>query len=136
MPQWPLLSLATFLPLVGAAFVFLTRGDNEEAVARNTRYVALWTSFIVLVVIILIWSTFDAGTAEFQFVERAPWIPAFGIEFHLGHRRNFTVPDRVDGVPRPDLHPLFVGRHQGARQGVHDRLPGHGVLHHRRLLRP
>ena len=84
MPQWPLLSLATFLPLVGAAFVFLTRGDNEEAVARNTRYVALWTSFIVLVVIILIWSTFDAGTAEFQFVERAPWIPAFGIEFHLG----------------------------------------------------
>ena len=84
MSQWPLLSLATFLPLVGAAFVLLTRGDNEEALARNTRYVALWTSFVVLVVVLLIWAAFDTTTAEFQFVERAPWIPAFGIEFHLG----------------------------------------------------
>ena len=84
MSQWPLLSLAIFLPLVGAAFVLLTRGDNEEAVARNIRYVALWTSFVVLVVVILIWASFDAGTSDFQFVERAPWIPAFGIEFHLG----------------------------------------------------
>ncbi len=84
MSQWPLLSLAIFLPLIGAAFVFLTRGDNEEAVARNTRYVALWTSFIVLLVVALIWINFDSRTADFQFVERAPWIPAFGIEFHLG----------------------------------------------------
>ena len=84
MSQWPLLSLATFLPLVGAAFVLLTRGDNAEAVARNTRYVALWTSFVVLVVVLLIWAAFDTTTADFQFVERAPWIPAFGIEFYLG----------------------------------------------------
>ena len=84
MTQWPLLSLAIFLPLIGAAFVLLTRGDDEAAVARNTRYVALWTSFVVLVVVLLIWAAFDTTTAEFQFVERAPWIPAFGIEFHLG----------------------------------------------------
>ncbi len=84
MSQWPLLSLAIFLPLVGAAFVLLTRGDNAEAVTRNTRYVALWTSFVVLVVVLLIWATFDTTTSEFQFVERAPWIPAFGIEYHLG----------------------------------------------------
>ena len=66
MSQWPLLSLATFLPLVGAAFVLLTRGDNAEAVARNTRYVALWTSFVVLVVVLLIWAAFDTTTAEFS----------------------------------------------------------------------
>ena len=38
---WPVLSLVTFLPLVGAAFILFTRGD-EEVVARNARNVALW----------------------------------------------------------------------------------------------
>ena len=40
MQDWPLLSLTTFLPLVGAGFILIIRGE-AEVVARNARYVAL-----------------------------------------------------------------------------------------------
>ena len=43
MSHWPLLSLVTFLPLVGAAFIMMVRGD-EAVVARNARNIALGTS--------------------------------------------------------------------------------------------
>lgn len=42
MENWPLLSLVTFLPLVGVAFILVLRGESE-AVARNARWIALWT---------------------------------------------------------------------------------------------
>ncbi len=84
MSTWPLLSLAIFLPIAGAVFTLAIRNDDEEVVARNARYVALWTSLIVLAVVVLIWTAFDPTTSAFQFVEKSPWIPAFGIEYHLG----------------------------------------------------
>ena len=40
MSDFPILSLVTFLPLVGAFFILLIRGDNE-VVARNARMTAL-----------------------------------------------------------------------------------------------
>ena len=43
---FPLLSLLTFLPLIGAAVILSVRGD-EEVVARNARWTALWTSLAV-----------------------------------------------------------------------------------------
>ena len=45
MLDWPLLTLTTFLPLVGAAFILIVRGD-EEVAKRNARAVALWASLI------------------------------------------------------------------------------------------
>jgi NADH-quinone oxidoreductase subunit M len=90
MTTWPLLSLVTFLPLVGAGFIFAVRGD-DEVVARNARFVALWTSLITFVLSLFIWFGFDRGTADFQFVEKADWIPALGISYHMG----------VDGISMP-----------------------------------
>lgn len=78
----PLLSIVTFLPLVGAAFIFLARGP-EEIVARNARSVALWTTTITFLVSLLIWLNFDNSTATFQFVEKTEWIGA-GINYHMG----------------------------------------------------
>lgn len=78
----PLLSIVTFLPLVGAAFIFLARGP-EEIVARNARSVALWTTTITFLVSLLIWLNFDNSTATFQFVEKGEWIGA-GINYHMG----------------------------------------------------
>ena len=78
----PLLSIVTFLPLVGAAFIFLARGP-EEIVARNARSVALWTTTITFLVSLLIWLNFDNSTATFQFVEKVEWIGA-GIHYHMG----------------------------------------------------
>jgi len=83
MSDWPLLSLVTFLPLVGAGFILCIRGD-EGVVARNARYVALWTSLITFVLSLLIWVEFDRGSAAFQFEEVAEWIPVLGIRYHMG----------------------------------------------------
>ncbi|MBM3486811.1 MAG: NADH-quinone oxidoreductase subunit M [Alphaproteobacteria bacterium] len=83
MGALPILSIVTFLPLVGALFILFVRGD-AETVARNARYTALWTSLITFLLSLWLWIGFDTRTAEFQFVEKVAWIPAFGIHYHMG----------------------------------------------------
>jgi NADH-quinone oxidoreductase subunit M len=83
--HWPLLSLVTFLPLVGAGFILVMRGE-EAVVARNARNIALTTSMVVFLLSLLLWIDFDPNTAGFQFVERAHWIQLGGFEigYHMG----------------------------------------------------
>jgi NADH-quinone oxidoreductase subunit M len=89
MTTWPILSVVTFLPLVGALVVYLTRGDDEAA-RRNSRWIALWTTLVTFVVsLILVWR-FDPGQTDFQFVEKGAWL-ATGINYHMG----------VDGISLP-----------------------------------
>lgn len=85
MTHWPLLSLVTFLPLIGAGFIMLARGD-EHVVARNARNIALSTSLIVFALSLLLWAGFDPNATGFQFVERADWISisGFAINYHMG----------------------------------------------------
>ena len=85
MSHWPLLSLVTFLPLVGAGFIMTSRGD-AEIVARNARNIALSTSVIVFLLSIMLWVDFDPSTAAFQFVEKVRWIKigGFEINYHMG----------------------------------------------------
>ncbi len=90
MSSWPILSLVTFLPLVGALFILGIRGEAEVA-DRNARYVALWTSLITFVLSLFIWFGFERGTADFQFVELHDWMPDFSIAYHMG----------VDGISMP-----------------------------------
>jgi NADH-quinone oxidoreductase subunit M len=82
MFDWPILTAIIFLPMVGAGFIVMIRGDDEIA-ARNARYVALWTTVITFATSLLIWAQFDPTTADFQFVEKYPW---FGetITYHVG----------------------------------------------------
>ena len=81
MSHWPLLSLVTCLQLVGTAFILMARGD-EAVVARNARWIALWTSLIVFVLSLVLWFDFDPSTADFQFVERASWVTLGGFDTH------------------------------------------------------
>jgi NADH-quinone oxidoreductase subunit M len=83
MDSFPILSLITFLPLVGVAFILVTRG-TEEQVARNARWGALWTSLFTFVISLLLWFNFDKTTADFQFVEKFDWLPSLGISYHMG----------------------------------------------------
>lgn len=83
MDGFPLLSLTIFLPLVGVAFILMARGD-DEIVARNSRYAALWTSLVTFALSLFIWFNFDHATAEFQFVEKIPWLPRFDVSYHVG----------------------------------------------------
>ncbi len=83
MSDWPLLSLVTFLPLVGAAFIMLIRGETG-VVAQNARAVALWTSLVTFTLSLLILTNFDNSQAGFQLVEKRTWLPGFGIDYHMG----------------------------------------------------
>jgi NADH-quinone oxidoreductase subunit M len=87
MNSTPWLTLVTFLPLVGALFILVVRGD-AESVARNARFVALWTSLCTFLISLVLWFGYDPNAVGFQFEERAEWIPSFGIMYHMG----------VDGV--------------------------------------
>ena len=71
--SWPILSVTTFLPLVGALFILGLRSDGE-AERRNARWIALWTTLITFAVSLILLYRFDPGSPEFQFVERQPWL--------------------------------------------------------------
>lgn len=89
MTTWPILSVTTFLPLVGALIVYLSRGDDEAA-KRNSRWIALWTTLITFAVSVILVMRFDPANADFQFVEKANWL-ATGITYHMG----------IDGISLP-----------------------------------
>jgi NADH-quinone oxidoreductase subunit M len=83
MGDWPLLSLVTFLPLVGAAFILFIRGE-PEVVARNSRSVALWTSLVTFLLSLMIWGNFDSAQPGFQLVEKTAWLPGLDITYYMG----------------------------------------------------
>jgi len=80
---FPLLSLLTFLPLVGCAIILAVRGD-DAVVASNARWTALWTSLIVFALSLLLWVRFDQADGGFQFVESLSWLPSIGITYKMG----------------------------------------------------
>ncbi len=83
MTDWPLLTITTFLPLLGAAFLFTIRGE-AEVVARNARNVALLTSIATFLVSLLVWANFNPNTADFQLVDQARWLPGYDISYKMG----------------------------------------------------
>jgi NADH-quinone oxidoreductase subunit M len=86
---WPILSLVTFLPLIGALFVLVVRGDDEIAI-RNMRWTTLFTTIITFVISLSLWIDFDRSEAGFQFVEQRAWLANFA-SYRLG----------VDGISMP-----------------------------------
>ena len=83
MSSWPILSLVTFLPLVGALFCLVVNGP-KEAVDRNCRSAALITSLVTFLVSLVLWIRFDPTKASFQFEEKLDWVPALSIGYHVG----------------------------------------------------
>jgi NADH-quinone oxidoreductase subunit M len=86
---WPILSVVTFLPLLGAVLIMImVRGGGS--LARGTaRWIALWTTLITFAISLVLIARFDTASPEFQFVEKRDWL---GIaSYHLG----------VDGISLP-----------------------------------
>ncbi len=83
MIEFPILSLMTVLPLIGAFFIFTIRGD-KDTVARNAKFTALYTSLFTFALSVYMLGRFDGSSAEFQFVERYEWFPSLGIAYHMG----------------------------------------------------
>jgi NADH-quinone oxidoreductase subunit M len=71
----PLLTLLTVLPLVGAAIALLA--------GRHARLVALVTTLAALGLALLVWTKLPTD-GSIGLVERMPWAPSLGIEYHLG----------------------------------------------------
>ena len=86
---WPILSVVTFLPVLGAILIYLSRGDDEAA-RGNARWIALWTTLITFGVSLILVLRYDAAVPGFQFVEKVNWL-ANGISYHMG----------VDGISLP-----------------------------------
>ncbi|MDO9145334.1 NADH-quinone oxidoreductase subunit M [Rhodoferax sp.] len=76
-----LLSLAIWTPIAfGVLLLALGRDDQ----ARAVRWIALIGAVVSLLVTLPLYTRFDLSTAAMQFVEKAPWIERFNINYHLG----------------------------------------------------
>ena len=85
--ELPILSLTIWLPILGAVMV-LGSGDRAP---NLTKWLALGFALATFLVSLPLYSGFQLGTAQMQFVERAAWIPSFDVHYHLG----------VDGISVP-----------------------------------
>src|SRR5438128_7991536 len=75
-----LLSFILFTPLAGALVLLLVDKQNENAM----RWVANVVAFIGFVISVPLWFRYQPSGADFQFVERTPWIPSVGAEYFVG----------------------------------------------------
>jgi len=73
----PILSLCTFVPLLGAlAILLMPRADTA-------RWIALGTTAVVFALSLLMWANFDNANPGFQMVEKFAWLGG-GISYHMG----------------------------------------------------
>ena len=80
--NFPILSAITFIPLIGAIFVFLTRGEKDEK-NSGAIYISIFTSIVNFFIILFVWYSIDKTTSDFQFIEEYNWISGF-IKFKFG----------------------------------------------------
>jgi len=85
--EWPILSVLIWLPILGGV-VMLALGDRGIALSR---WVGLLTTLATFGISTLLYTNFDASTAQMQFVEERPWIPMFNTWYALG----------IDGISLP-----------------------------------
>ena len=107
-----LLSLVTFLPLIGAVvLMFFLRGEDEAA-NLNAKRLALFTTAATFLLSLAILSGFDANDPGFQFVEEYEWLG--GLKYKMG----------VDGISvlfvmlTTFLMPIVIGASWGVEHRV------------------
>ncbi len=75
-----LLTALIFFPLAGALLLFFLPRENHGLI-RNTTLLVTLVEFLLSLPLAI---GFDGASAAMQFVSRAPWIPGYGIEYHVG----------------------------------------------------
>jgi NADH-quinone oxidoreductase subunit M len=84
LETFPLLTVMTFLPLVGALFVMLIKGSDDTRVRNNAVNVGAFISFCVFGLSLVMLFNFDTETSDFQFVENVIWFEALNLTYHMG----------------------------------------------------
>ena len=88
--NWPVLSVITFLPLLGALLIMLMTRGNGPLAKGTARWIAMWTTLVTFAISLVMVQKFDAASAEFQFAEKHEWL--LGVaSYHMG----------VDGISLP-----------------------------------
>jgi NADH-quinone oxidoreductase subunit M len=86
---WPVLSVVTFLPLLGALLIMIMTRGNGPLAKGTARWIAMWTTLVTFAVSLVMVQKFDAASAEFQFAEKHDWLGV--ASYHMG----------VDGISLP-----------------------------------
>jgi NADH-quinone oxidoreductase subunit M len=82
--SYPVLTVTTFLPIVGAGIILLL-GE------RPARWIGLTTTVATLAASVPLYLRFDKTSSAMQFVESLPWIPSWNVVYGMG----------VDGISLP-----------------------------------
>jgi NADH-quinone oxidoreductase subunit M len=75
-----LLSLAIWVPIIGALPILALGSERRDLV----RWLALAVSIVGFLVTLPLYTGFDRAFVGMQFVEMAPWIPRFNVQYFLG----------------------------------------------------
>ena len=78
-----LLTLAITLPIIGS-LLLVAIPNRDGAKDSLIRWVALGISLATFAVTLVLWYGYEPANPAFQFVERAAWIPQFGIDYYVG----------------------------------------------------
>ena len=78
--EFPILSLVTFLPLLGALGILFVNARKEALI----RWLALGVAVTNFLLSLPLFFYFRPETTGMQFVENVPWIPSLGVGYHLG----------------------------------------------------
>ena len=84
MHNCPILSIITFLPLLGVLLIVLLARGEEGRQAAWSKQIALWTSLVTFVISLSILYYFDPANTGFQLTEHYTWIPSFNIAYIKG----------------------------------------------------
>jgi len=82
MSSWPLLSVITFLPLIGGLIIIFIKDDQNSS--KNIRWAALSTSLFTFLLSCIVWLQFDYFNSSYQFVEKVTWFNDFNFNYHIG----------------------------------------------------
>ena len=98
MSEYPLITWMVFLPLLGGLVLLFVR-DADEAGQERARIISMVFALAAFVISVIVYLGFREDFAGMQFLERAAWIPRFGISYHVG----------LDGISLPlILLPTFL----------------------------
>ncbi len=79
---FPILSLITYLPLVGALIIIFFFNKEKTGAIKTFATIVAGLTFLVSVPL---WFAFDSSASAplFQFTEKFSWIPSLGVEYHF-----------------------------------------------------
>jgi NADH-quinone oxidoreductase subunit M len=83
---FPILSIIVFTPIVAGLIIMLLPAGRKALI----RGVALAASTLALALSVIAYFSYDIARGGYQMVEKIPWLPSWGISYHVG----------VDGLSR------------------------------------